>query len=71
MIETDIPLTEVLRRRGYTHRKTTACERGVSSAHDILKDGQVVFTGAAGAVWEWLYELEPDSGSNPCAQSGS
>jgi hypothetical protein len=54
-------LVEVLEQLGYT-TSPAPNNFGIEQRH-ILEDGELVFTGSAQEVWEWLYEtgeLEED-----------
>ena len=45
----EMSLTEALKLHGYTHKPL-----GHNYIHAVYKDGEEVFRGMAGAVWEWL-----------------
>lgn len=46
-------LTEVLAKLGYTHTRTTKYLSNYK--HDVINSsGEVVFTGDANEVWQWI-----------------
>lgn len=45
----EMSLTEALKLHGLTHKPL-----GHNYIHAVYKDGEEVFRGMAGAVWEWL-----------------
>jgi len=52
-IQERVTLTEALKELGYTHKRST--KKNVNQyAHDVFKDGEVVFTGTALEVWRWI-----------------
>ena len=61
MYEDGQSLAEILEQLGYTTSPAPS-QFGLKQRH-ILEDGEIVFSGSAQEVWEWLYEtgeLEED-----------
>jgi hypothetical protein len=54
MYEDGRSLAEVLEQLGYTSNPVPN-NPGIEKRH-ILEAGEIVFTGSAQEVWEWLYE---------------
>ncbi len=50
----EMSLTKTLKLHGFTHKSL-----GHNYIHAVYKDGEEVFRGMAGAVWEWLKEDRP------------